>query len=318
MRGVVRGNVFAFAQSIEIAGVIEGSLYSASERLELKGEVRHDVVAAGDHINLLDGGTVGRDATHFASALFLDGEVRRHLFSATERAEISGRIGGNADLRGERAVLLTGAVVAGDLRHALHDDREPEIAPDATVAGSIVQESWGEAMGKRHEGFHVVAVLARALIVSVSAFVLGILLHLLAPALFEERVETGGEFFQALGMGLIALVTTPAVVVLAFLTVVGIPLGVIGLFIYVTALFVSLVVVAALIGRTLLRRGPGQEGFGLALLAGLAVLALATSIPWLGGLVRIIVLLTGLGLLVRAAIRLWRASHSPTREAEAW
>jgi len=77
--------------------------------------------------------------------------------------------------------------------------------------------------------------------------------------------------------------------------------------VYLTALFLSVIVVASLAGRSLLRRDPRRPaGFGVVLLVGLAVTLVAMSLPWVGGLVAVIVVLTGTGLLVEAARDLWR------------
>ena len=88
------------------------------------------------------------------------------------------------------------------------------------------------------------------------------------------------------------------------LTIVGLPLAILGLFAYVTALYVADIAVAALIGRSLLRPEANLGSFGRALLAGLAILAVGHVIPFLGGAVGWVSLFLGLGLVANRT-RLW-------------
>jgi hypothetical protein len=128
------------------------------------------------------------------------------------------------------------------------------------------------------------------------------------------RLETTGAFFRSLGIGFLALVATPLALALAAVTLVGIPVTLIVGAAYLLALYLSPILVAALVGRTLISSdGEGASGFGLALLVGLLVLTLLVNVPVLGWLVRVLAVLTGLGILVERAVSAWRASH-PARE----
>ena len=86
----------------------------------------------------------------------------------------------------------------------------------------------------------------------------------------------------------------------------------IGLFTYLVALYVAGICVAALIGRAIVKpEGQGLRDFGLALLVGLAILVCAMQLPFLGPVVRGIVLLVGLGLLTSRALSYLRGEPAP-------
>ena len=88
-----------------------------------------------------------------------------------------------------------------------------------------------------------------------------------------------------------------ALLVLA-VTLVGIPLALIGLALYLASLYVGSIVVAGLVGMTVVHpRGEGWGAFGLALLAGLALTIVAANTPFVGILIKILVVLLGLGLI---------------------
>jgi cytoskeletal protein CcmA (bactofilin family) len=308
LRGLVRGNVFAAGREVEVLGTIEGSLHVAGERVTIEGKVAQSVFGAAQTLTLHERGEVGRDAVLFGEAVHVDGRLGRDLFSAAERVAIRGSVGRDASTRGNRLALLDGASVAGDLYYELEEGGEPDVAPGARVGGetSAGEPTLDVEAGSRwlDGGFYLgLAVFG------VSAFLVGMLLHQLLPSLFYVDLERSSDFFRALGYGAVALIGTPIALVLCFITVVGIPIGVIGVFLYLTSLFVSVVAVAGLVGTSAtatLGFESGATRFGISLLVGLVLVLIAMNLPWVGGILRLLVILTGLGLLSEAALRGWQ------------
>jgi len=307
IRGEVRGDVYAFAKEVEIAGRVTGSVHAFGERLDLGGRIDGDLLAAGETAVIPRSGRVERDATLFAQDVLVDGEVGRNLFAGGERLELRGSVGGGAELRGEDAELFGGARVERDLVVRLEDPERLRIADDALVGGEVRRLEPEHPLREKRNRFLRMAFYGRLAVFLVAGFLVGLGLFWLVPGLLRQRVETAPAFFRALGQGLVAVVVTPVLLVALFVTVVGIPVALIGLWVYLTALFLSVIVVASLTGRSLLRRDPRRPGgFGVVLLVGLAVTLVAMSLPWVGGLVAVIVVLTGTGLLVEGARDLWR------------
>ena len=307
LRGVVRGNVFAAGREVEILGTIEGSLHAVGRRVTIEGKVRQSVFGAAETLTLHERGDVGRDAVLFGESVHLDGRMGRDLFSAAERVDIRGTVGGDASTRGERLALHDGASIAGNLHYELGEGDEPEIAPGAriggeTTSGTLMHQVRPENRWLQGQFYMGVAVFL------VSAFLAGMLLHLLLPGLFFADLERASDFFRALGYGAIALIGTPIALILCFITIVGIPIGVIGIFLYLTSLFVSVIVVASLVGTSItaaMGLEPEDTGFGMSLLVGLVVVLVGMNLPFVGGLLRVLVMVTGLGLLIDAVRYGW-------------
>jgi hypothetical protein len=96
--------------------------------------------------------------------------------------------------------------------------------------------------------------------------------------------------------------------------VVGIPLALIGLAAWAVALYLGAVVVAVLIGRSLVPpRGDGLREFGIALALGLLLVLVLRNLPILGGAAGIVIALVGVGLLLGQLQQYWR--HSRQRAA---
>jgi cytoskeletal protein CcmA (bactofilin family) len=318
LRGVVRGNVITVGREVEILGTIEGSLHSAGERVTIEGKVHQNVYGGAETLTLHERGNVGRDAVLLGESVHVDGRIGRDLFSAAKRVEIRGSVGRNASTRSERLTLHESADITGNLHYELAEGDEPEIASGArigaeTTSGILMHRVPG-AKNRWLDGHFYM----RAAVFLVSAFLVGMLLHLLIPSLFLADLETSSDFFRSLGYGAIALIGTPIAIVLCCITVVGIPIGVIGVFLYLTTLFVSVIVVASLVGTSISAtmgfEPEDAHGFGVSLLVGLVLVLVGMNLPFVGGLLRLLAVVIGLGMLIDAVMSAWRVTttRSPT------
>lgn len=312
LRGEVRGNVFCSARTIEVSGKVTGNLHAIGEKLRVDGEVGRNLYSVSEFVTLADDGRVKRDATHVAAGATLDGRVGRDLFVLGDWVELRGSVARNMETRVDRVSLLDEARVGGDLDAMLWEDEEDvEIAPGAKVSGEVrtsVSEhgpdSWYDHFGRGH--FYALLVVRLG-----AAFLMGMLLHWLVPRLFEVHLATAGDLARSLGVGFLVAVATPFALVLVAITLLGIPLAVTALLAFLVALYVSGILIAALVGSQVTgARGEGWRSFALALLAGLAILIVATEVPFVGAPLRIIVVLTGLGLLTGRLHDTWRAGRS--------
>jgi hypothetical protein len=206
--------------------------------------------------------------------------------------------------------VLAGARVGGDLRAHLPEEEKLEVAQGAVIAGVTdveVLDRHGHKVWARYREGSFYAWLA---IGFVASFGIGMVLHALFPGLFAGRLGTGRDFFVSLGLGFAVLVLAPVALVLLALTVVGIPAALIGLAAWGIVLYLGAIVVAALIGRSLVKpQGDGAREFGMALLVGLAVVALVKSLPFVGRPASWVIALVGVGLLAAQAYAWWQRSR---------
>ncbi len=110
----------------------------------------------------------------------------------------------------------------------------------------------------------------------------------------------------ALLIGFVVLVCAPIAILLLMLTVIGIPLALLGICLYLALLPLGYLASAASIGEWLLSRmRQGAEIVLrqriLMLIGVLVLLFVLTRVPWLGGLVKGLVVVVGVGSLVMAA-----------------
>jgi hypothetical protein len=94
------------------------------------------------------------------------------------------------------------------------------------------------------------------------------------------------------------ILAAPATAVLLCLTLIGLPLGLAALAIFVFALYLSKILVAGAVGARLLKTSASvTPRYAAALLVGLVLLKLLRALPFVGSLVGFVVLLVGLGLV---------------------
>ena len=307
IRGEVQGNVIVIARQIEVPGHVTGSVYTAAGGTFVSGTVDGNVYALTEAFTLAGTGSIQGDAATLAEAAVLEGSVGRDLFVGGERGELRGPVGRNVSAWMERLTLHDGARIGGDVTAMMFEGNEVDVSSGAEVGGEVVTHERMMHHGRWLSRFAEPRFYAWLALNLAAAFVVGLMLHLLLPAVFENRVETTGAFFRTLGTGFVVLVAMPAALALCALTLVGLPLALIGMGVYLAALYIGTIVVAALIGGSLVHpQGEGWGPFGLALLAGLGLTIVAANTPFVGVLVRASIVVLGLGLLAERSRSGWR------------
>jgi hypothetical protein len=248
---------------------------------------------------------VEADAVTFAGGLDMDGHVGRDLLAHGGFANVRGEVARNASSWTDRLRVDSSARIGGDL--TVHARNQDKVTVDARAKVGGRTETRVEAKHRQSRyarpGFYVWRTIWLA-----AAFLTGVVLHWLVPSLFTARLEGVLPVARALGVGFVALVATPVAIVLAALTMVGLPLAVLALAVWAAGLCLSSVFTGALVGRTLLSLREPAASFAPALLAGLAVVTVAVNLPYVGGLVRLLVITVGLGLGAIQVGRNWRAA----------
>lgn len=297
----VGGDVLATGGSVEASGPVAGSVRAAGGQVVLAGPVRRNVTAAGGAVRLGTGSAVGGNAYLSGGEIVIGGEVDGHVRASGEVVRVLGTVGGSVDVVAERVVVGPGARVAGDLVH-----RSPEPArvdPAARIDGEVVHRPMADRGGLATWIGHLLRI---------GAFLFtGVLLVALFPTAFDRlREALERRPWPSLGLGLAALVAVPLCLVLVGLTVLGIPLALVGAALFAGAAYTARAVVAVWLGQRLLGGGPGRGPRIAAFLLGGALLVLAGLLPWIGWIVTLAATLAGLGAAVELITRGWRRGRA--------
>jgi hypothetical protein len=292
-----------------LAGALGGVGGTTSSAGASDLDVNVDIGRAGDRY-VLKGPVDLQPGEHARSVIVVRGPVTvREGATITDdlvvvdgRVLIEGTVRGRVVTLGDRATVTRTGVVGDGIRYG--SDR-PIVAPGAHVSGGV--KKIDASLGR---GSSLIPAIAWWLAMSVSTFLLGLLLLLLAPRAAEATFALmhDGGWGPALGVGFALLVGLPLLAVVALVTFVGIPFGI--------GLLLALVPLAALgyvtgvwvIGRAMV--GPPDRRI-LAFLAGWAVLRVVALLPFLGALVFVVTATFGLGALAWTLLRARRADATP-------
>jgi hypothetical protein len=256
------GPVNAQGPSGNDSPVIFGSNYILQS-----GQVVKDLVVFGGNAMLEKGSTVTGAVVTFGGDLTIDGEVRGDVTN----------FGGNTQVR-------PGAFIGGDLNSL---GGSTQVSPEATVKGSRISGIGGLPLGLPTKiytptfwvDFGAGVGILSAIFSSLMLALLAVLITLFLPTPTERVAQTIDTQTVISGaVGLLTLVVTPALFVTLAITVILIPLGLIGLLIFAIAILFGWVALGLEIGKRI--TGLFHDHWATPVSAGMGtlILSLVTSL----------------------------------------
>ena len=299
----VNGDLVVVGGELSIGGAVGDDLYAAG------GDVQFDAIVSGN-ARVAGGDVAVGPATVVAGALSLsggriefDGNTHQYLQATGGSVRINGQVHGDAEVRAEELVIGPEARIGGRLVY--RGPAEPVIPEGAVVSGGLEFERdtsrryFDDARPQVRDAVYGVG----AFLWFAGVFVAGALYLLLLPAFASEAAATiGRKPLPSLGLGLAILLCVPFVAVVLLITIIGIPVALLLVALYLLVLFLGWVTAALFLAqRGLAAARPGRPvtrgWLLLALLLGLVALWLLKQIPLAGGLIGCIALLAGIGAL---------------------
>jgi hypothetical protein len=138
-----------------------------------------------------------------------------------------------------------------------------------------------------------------------AAFLAGWLFFWLVPSMARTPTGSGGVLLVAAVMGAVAVAATPILAVLVGITLVGLPLAILGLMSWIVVLYLAKIVVALHVGRRFFGGVADGERLLATLGVGLLIVLAVVNVPYVGIVMNLLLTLTGVGLIVDAIWR-WR------------
>jgi hypothetical protein len=355
INGTVNGDVFVFGEKITINGNINGNLYCAGATIELTGGVENDFFGVagtitadgdiGDDLRLAGrtvyfNGQTGEDAiiaaiqadtdesSHIggkgifaARTLTTKGHIAGELITGVERIYLGGTIDGDTHIRCNYLDPDTNLNIGGNL---IYQKPEPITLPQAAKIAGAIQHT----MTEPEKSFVAIIGAAAAsvffffmIIYRIISFFALSLLGILCIALFPKPSATvmktiTTKFWWSTLTGLILLISLPIISILFISTVIGLPLGILGLMLYLISLYTAPIFVGGCIGQMVTRAGkPLTRGKLIGcFFIGYILIYILRLIPFfnIGTLVAIFVGIIGMGsLTICLASKARAASEEP-------
>lgn len=286
IRGTVTNDVEVAAGTLVITGEVHGDVSAGAGAVDIQGRVDGDITVGTGSL------TVGEDAV-------IGGALNAGAGSAT----VAGTVVGDAAIGAGSLVLAPTATFQSDLRYdADLDDQgatvEGQFDRDRSLSGVTFapRQAVGEALFDLW-GFVVTLIVGAVLLL---AFPEGS--RRLAAQVEAAPLVTGVYGFAA-------LVGVPVLLLLVALTILGLPLAVLGGLLFAFIAWIGSIYGRYAVGEWLLGY-TATENRWVALLVGMVAVGLVGLVPILGGLVQFLVFLLGLGGLAFAGRQRYRQRRS--------
>lgn len=299
--GTVTGDVLCAAQSINISGTIEGNVRLAGQNITISGKVNKNANVVSQSLTTDSGSTIGGDIGIAGQDSILNGSIGRDLAVASGDTIVNNTVGRNIHGNLNQLTLQSNAAVKGFI--------------DITSPNNVQRDNGAEVQGKitRHEPKESANNTNWAglgwlftLYLLLSMLLVTIVLVLLMPRVFQAASNIAlNSLGKTILIGLIATIIVPVIIVTLMFTVIGIPLGILLLLVWLVVLFLSGPFAAYLLGRLLLR--DNARNAILTMLLGAVVLLILYLIPFLNVLVLLLALWFGVGMILQ--VLPWHKPH---------
>lgn len=296
----VGGSVHVLAGTATIRGEIGGTLYVVGGIAKLDGTVRGNVVVTGGRLELQDNASIGGDLTVFSAQAQIDGDVGGKLYGSTLLYGQNGAVSGNVDLQSDRIELGETATIGDDFNYQSQTDANIHV--NAQVGGVIDRTNSSPWNGVGDGALAPFGQMLRL----VWSLVAGAVLIALAPRIFYRVADHAANVAGAGIWGTLGLVLIPIFTLLALMSVLLLPVGLLALVLVPVALYLSQVVVGITVGRAILPRKwrDGSRGFLLfALVLGTIIIGALrmAPVPFLDVIVVVLVTVWGFGAILMLA-----------------
>jgi hypothetical protein len=237
---------------------------------------------------VVDRGESVNDVVVFHGDVTIRGAVRGDVVVFDGDVTIRGTVRGDVVAFSGLTTLGRRGRVAGDL---VYGDDKPVRAPGSRVGGKVEKFKIGDAS--------IIGAIALWVTFTISMILLGVILLLLAPKAGAAIARTAKAKALIAGLvGLLAFFLIPLIAILACVTVVGLPLGILLLLLIVPLYVISYCAAALVVGRLILKKA-----VVLAFIVGIVILQVLTLIPIVGGLIGFVATFFGLGVVLMTILR---------------
>lgn len=295
--------------SLVINGPVGDDLRAAGGDITISGDVADDLIAAGGNITVPRNVRIGGDLLAAGGQVTLEGTVEGNLRAVGCRIVFRGEVLGDADLRSAEELVLDGTVggrtvfAAGDVElgpaaafegPVEYWQRKGEMDfGSAAAAGVLFNESlrlpghddMPRLPGKGATAGIFLLWVAFSLLSGALLLLILVLLSLKYFTVAGERLAEG--FWKNAGLGFLYFLVTPCLAVLLMVSLLGLPLGLFLLAVYIFSFVFASPLSALVFARWIERRRESDWGkgalFGAAfgVLVGLKVLSVIPVAGWL-------------------------------------
>lgn len=304
----VFGSSVVAGNSVDISGNVDGILVGAGNALNDKGTSEYavlagntidvagshqkDVLIAGNSITVRNNAKFGRDLFVFGSMVDLSGTVTRNVTIYADIVNVDeANINGNVKIYANAITVGDEVTIKGSLSYTSDNLQVSKVAQIGSLEKIQIEDNYS-----------YFNELSNKIISYVSLLLVFAVLALTIPKVFEKTKKCEFSFMKILtlsGDGLLLLVLVPIAIVLLLTIVIGAPLALIILALYLIMLYLSNAFAGYYLGKYIWTKFIKKEdNILLEALIGITILFILYLIPFVGVITSMLSFLAGLGLIV--------------------
>ncbi len=300
--GPVNSDLLIGGGSINVTSDIGGDLRIGGGNITIQGKVAGDAIVGGGQI-ILASPHIGGDVAIAGGNITISAPINGSLKVFGGQVTLNAPVKGSVIIHGQKITLGPKAIIQGDLTYT-----SPAVATLET--GAIVRGKTDYTKSETSTKANVVPtvalgafftfwLLAKLLMSIVGAF---LFLWIFPRYAIELATSFATKPLEYLGIGFVAFIVLPIAGILLLLTVIGIPLGALALLGFVgLMIFASLVAPVALgsLVHKWIWKPSNYVVDWKTILLGVAIWFVLGFIPFVGGLLKFIIILMTLGVTLQ-------------------
>lgn len=294
INGEVKGDIIGMAASFTLNGTAGDDVRVWCRSVNINGLIAKSLTAFGQDVVLSKQSIVKRDAIVGCTEAMLEGGILGEIWSGSKILQLSGVVGKQAEFGAKQIIIRPSAEIHGNLKYRA---KKIEIMDGASIEGKIEKLPPKKKKSKWLSWkFYVLKM-----IYMIGAILVGIVMIKLSPDLTIKVTKQVRQYWRSLGVGFVVLICLPIALILVAATVIGIPLAVILLIFYLLFLYTGKIFVSLVIGQEILK---SRESASIwALILGIVIFTVLFNIPYVGWLIKLLVMILGLGALSLISIQ---------------
>lgn len=308
LNGVINGDLLLAGGNLNINGTVTGNIRVAGGNISINSKVGRNITALGGSITVAQSSIVPGSVTLVGGSLSILAPIGKEANFAGGHVNIGNTIGGDVNAGVGQLTLSPEAKINGNVTY--WSDQKADINPAASVSGSITQNQppkSPESPKVSPAGFFTFFKVFSFL----SALIVGLVLIRLLPNFTSRLVgNVNSKLFSSLGIGFLALAITPLLMILLFITLIGVPLAFLWLFFIIFSLWLSKIFISLAIGEYLKKYFKQTWSVYWVLPLGLLIYYVIDLIPVIGWLFNLLAVLTGLGAMVLIKKQYYQELHT--------
>lgn len=297
-KGFVGGDIRCTGGKLDVFSRVSGDIVIAAGKIFIRGNaVTGNIMATGGSV-FVDGMIKG-DLTGMFGELILNGNVSGNLNVRGNRITVNGDVEGRSVLAARTLMINPGASFSGDVRYWSKNGKQ-DFAQSVSNGKAIFDPTLAIRSGEWY--FLGAASVAGLLLFLGMVMVMILIVQYLFSSTMKKAASIALDHsLRSLGAGALFLIGAPVVMVVLFITVIGIPVGLLILATYLLILLLAIVINSVLIANWLNNVNQRNWGYWKICFVSLSiyiVIKLFSLMPFVGWFVMLFVVCMGLGSIV--------------------